>query len=242
MCECECVDERGRFCLKPQHMCDVLEFLKKWRDATFMIIFEEDMDWANEELLVSKLEYDCVICNQSTASTEEKPMGLVVLVQATSVVGHKRRQGYGDRVVLPTCDEEKEIFRKDDTFISEFDRRVEEMDIHFDSQSWLLSINLGWEGGVHVQTCGHHLHLDCLKAYLQSLRSQQSTRQQSLAPDKGEYFCPLCRQLANSVLPLSPQLGDCSQIVRSRTANMSDIIQELNDFLKENMQFIRSNG
>ncbi|KAF5282499.1 hypothetical protein FQR65_LT14269 [Abscondita terminalis] len=195
-----------------------------------------DMDWANEEVLVSKLEYDCVICNQSTASTEDKPMGLVVLVQATSVVGHRRRQGHGDGVVLPTCDEEKEIFRKDDTLASEFDRRVEEMDRHFDPQSWLLSINLGWEGGVHVQTCGHHLHLDCLKSYLQSLRSQQSTRQQSLAPDKGEYLCPLCRQLANSVLPLSPQLGDCSQIVRSRPANMSDILQELNDFLKENKQ------
>lgn len=93
------------------------------------------MDWANEEILVSKQEYDCVICNQSTASTDDKPMGLVVLVQATSVVGHRRRQGFGDRVVLPTCDEEKEVFRKDDTLASEFDRRVEELDRHFDSVS-----------------------------------------------------------------------------------------------------------
>lgn len=195
-----------------------------------------DMEWANEEVLLSKQEYDCVICNQSTASTEDKPMGLVVLVQATSVVGHRRRQGYSECVVLPTCEEDKEVFRKDDTLASEFDKRIEEMHRHFDLQSWLLSINLGWEGGVHVQTCGHHLHLDCLKSYLQSLRSQQSTRQQSLAPDKGEYLCPLCRQLANSVLPLSPQLGDCAQIVRSRPANMSDILHELNDFLKENKQ------
>lgn len=97
--------------------------------------------------------------------------------------------------------------------------------------SWLISVNLGWEGGVHVQTCGHHLHLDCLKSYLESLRSQQ--RQQSLAVDRGEYLCPLCRQLANSVLPLSPQLGECSAVVRSRHASTKTIFADLNTFLKE---------
>lgn len=97
--------------------------------------------------------------------------------------------------------------------------------------SWLISVNLGWEGGVHVQTCGHHLHLDCLKSYLESLRSQQ--RQQSLAVERGEYLCPLCRQLANSVLPLSPQLGECSAVVRSRHASTKTIFADLNTFLKE---------
>ena len=28
--------------------------------------------------------YDCVICNQSTPSTQDKPMGLVTLLQSTS--------------------------------------------------------------------------------------------------------------------------------------------------------------
>lgn len=105
------------------------------------------MEWSNEELLVSKQEYDCVICNQSTASTEDKPMGLVVLVQATSVVGHRRRQGAGDRVVLPTCEEEREIFRKDDTLASEFDRRIEELHQHFEH----VSYNLIEEGIQKVQ-------------------------------------------------------------------------------------------
>lgn len=53
---------------------------------------------------------------------------------------------------------------------------------------------------------------------------------------RGEYLCPLCRQLANSVLPLSPQLGDCSQMVRSRPAGMGQVLEELNDFLKETEQ------
>ncbi|XP_022907951.1 E3 ubiquitin-protein ligase Ubr3 [Onthophagus taurus] len=192
-----------------------------------------EMDWQPEGGL-NVQEYDCVICNQSTPSTEDKPMGLVVLVQATSIIGHRRRQCYPERAVLPTCEEEKDGLRRDDTLITEFDRRVEQLGQHFDPQSWLLSINVGWEGGVHVQTCGHHLHLDCLKSYLHSLRSQQ--RQQNLSPEKGEYHCPLCRQLANSVLPLSPQLGDCTQMVRSRPTSMEQVINELSSVLGETHQ------
>lgn len=42
------------------------------------------MDWDQDDnttKLTSKKEYDCVICNQTTPSSEDVPMGLVVLVQ-----------------------------------------------------------------------------------------------------------------------------------------------------------------
>ncbi|XP_011691605.1 PREDICTED: E3 ubiquitin-protein ligase UBR3 isoform X2 [Wasmannia auropunctata] len=189
------------------------------------------MEWdqeENETKMTSKKEYHCVICNQTTPSSEDKPMGLVVLVQATSVIGLERQQS--ERLALPTSDDDPPI-PEEDTRGAHFDRKLEEMAELFDTFSWLLSINLGWDGGVHVQTCGHHLHLDCLKSYLESLRSQQ--RQQSLAVERGEYLCPLCRQLANSVLPLSPQLGECSAVVRSRHASTETIYADLNTFLKE---------
>ncbi|XP_072747592.1 E3 ubiquitin-protein ligase Ubr3 isoform X3 [Anoplolepis gracilipes] len=192
------------------------------------------MDWDQEEnatKLTSKKEYDCVICNQTTPSSEDKPMGLVVLVQATSIIGHERQEA--DRLVLPTSDEDPFISKKN-TRGAYFNHRMDEMNRLFDELSWLISLNLGWEGGVHVQTCGHHLHLDCLKSYLESLRGQQ--RQQSVAVDRGEYLCPLCRQLANSVLPLSPQLGECSAVVRSRHASTKTIFADLNTFLKEIQQ------
>lgn len=89
----------------------------------------------NEELFVSKQEYDCVICNQSTPSTEDKPMGLVVWIQATSVIGHRRRHGQS---VLPTCDDEKVLLRRDDTFSAEFDRRLEELNKNFDAVGFLI--------------------------------------------------------------------------------------------------------
>lgn len=43
------------------------------------------MDWEEDEnaSMVSKKEYDCAICNQTTLSTAENPMGLVVLLQAS---------------------------------------------------------------------------------------------------------------------------------------------------------------
>ncbi|XP_031787991.1 E3 ubiquitin-protein ligase Ubr3 isoform X1 [Nasonia vitripennis] len=192
------------------------------------------MDWNSEEgqtKMASKKEYDCVICNQTTPSSEDKPMGLVVLVQATSVIGHERQQP--ERLILPTSDADPPIRHpKDDTRGAHFDYRIDELNRSFYTLSWLLTLNLGWEGGVHVQTCGHHLHLDCLKSYLQSLRGPQQ-RQQNLAVDRGEYNCPLCRQLANSVLPLSPQLGECSAVVRSRHLSPETILLELNNFLKE---------
>ncbi|XP_076232510.1 ubr3 ubiquitin ligase isoform X2 [Calliopsis andreniformis] len=190
-----------------------------------------DMDWGDSDSttkLTSKKEYDCVICNQTTPTSEDAPMGLVVLVQVTSVIGHERQQS--ERLVLPTSDEDPRI-PKGDTRSAYFNRRMNIMNRQFDTVSWMLSVNLGWEGGVHVQTCGHHLHLDCLKSYLRSLRNQQ--RQQSFAVDSGEYLCPLCRQLANSVLPLSPQLGECAAVVRSRHASPATILLELNNFLEE---------
>ncbi|XP_020290278.1 E3 ubiquitin-protein ligase UBR3 isoform X2 [Pseudomyrmex gracilis] len=192
------------------------------------------MDWDQEEnttRLASKKEYDCVICNQTTPSSEDKPMGLAVLVQSSSIIGHQRQTP--ERLVLPTSDDDPPI-PKGDTRGAYSDRRIDEMSRLFNTISWVLSLNLGWEGGVHVQTCGHHLHLDCLKSYLESLRSQQ--RQQSIAVERGEYLCPLCRQLANSVLPLSPQFGECSAVVRSRHASTKTILTDLNTFLKEIQQ------
>lgn len=66
-----------------------------------------------------------------------------------------------------------------------------------------MSVSVGWEGGVHVATCGHHLHLRCLHAYLRALAAPQ--RPHNLHVERGEFLCPVCRQLANCVLPLAPR-------------------------------------
>lgn len=42
--------------------------------------------------------------------------------------------------------------------------------LSFFKSSCLLAVSIGWEGGVYVQTCGHTLHIDCHKSYMESLR------------------------------------------------------------------------
>lgn len=45
---------------------------------------EAAMDLGSSEVMESETHYDCVICGQSGPSTEDRPTGLVVLLQATS--------------------------------------------------------------------------------------------------------------------------------------------------------------
>ncbi|TWW80793.1 E3 ubiquitin-protein ligase ubr3 [Takifugu flavidus] len=68
------------------------------------------MDLGASEVMESEVLYDCVICGQSGPSTEERPFGLVVLLQASSVLGHRCRSKEAKK--LPTSDEEH-IFAAD---------------------------------------------------------------------------------------------------------------------------------
>ena len=175
-------------------------------------------------------EYDCVHCLRSQVSTEDKPMGLVVLLQATSVLGHKHRDSEG--LVLPTKPEERTALAVEDSLAAEYEGRFEELGRQFDARSHLVSVNTGWQGGVFVQSCGHHVHLACHQSYMQSLRGTGARpSSQTLAVDKGEYQCPMCRQLANSVLPIPPDME--GQVVRSRSQCATVLGNELTGLLRE---------
>ena len=54
-------------------------------------------------------EYDCVICGQSSASTAERPFGLVVLLQATSVLSHQHTRT--EPLQLPVDEESSQQLR-----------------------------------------------------------------------------------------------------------------------------------
>ncbi|CAN7998531.1 unnamed protein product [Ixodes pacificus] len=147
-------------------------------------------------------EYECIICSQTSSSTEDRPIGMVVLLQATSVLGHAQEAEEEARK-LPCTDEERLLLLEDSSRAAHMKLRFDGLARHFDDHSWSQSVNIGWEGGVHVQSCGHYIHVDCHKSYM--LSQKQSQRLQTVAVERGEYWCPLCRQLANSVLPLHPE-------------------------------------
>ncbi|XP_068633066.1 E3 ubiquitin-protein ligase Ubr3 isoform X2 [Battus philenor] len=157
------------------------------------------MDWEDEPLA---RDYDCVICNTTAPATDHDPIGLVVLLQSTSVLGHRRRAGSGGaRLALCEAERARLAAQRDLTAAAHHYRLHDDLQQHFDQESWVVSVSVGWEGGVHAQSCGHHLHLRCLRAYLRSLAAP---RPHNLHVERGEFLCPVCRQLANSVLPLAP--------------------------------------
>lgn len=190
----------------------------------------EGLDDDEEEMEAREKEYDCIICNTSGPSTESNPIGLVVLVESSSIVGHRRKTS--ERFPLPVCDEDKQIPGRNDRLSSDFNKRTDILHWKFGLAQLFLSHNIGWDGGVHVQSCGHHVHLTCQDSYLKSLYSP--LRPQNLNVEHGEFFCPVCRQLANSVLPLSPQLDRITPMIRVPAPPFKTLVTELMDLIKEN--------
>ncbi|KAK4799182.1 hypothetical protein SAY86_024547 [Trapa natans] len=63
--------------------------------------------------------------------------------------------------------------------------------------------------GIFLSSCGHVVHQECLDLYLSSLKERYIRRivfegGHIVDLDQGEFLCPVCRRLANSVLPAVP--------------------------------------
>ncbi|PPR85992.1 hypothetical protein GOBAR_AA34699 [Gossypium barbadense] len=61
--------------------------------------------------------------------------------------------------------------------------------------------------GIYLSSCGHAVHQSCLDRYLSSLKERFARRSffegaHIVDPNQGEFLCPVCRRLANSVLPV----------------------------------------
>ncbi|KAI8436454.1 hypothetical protein MSG28_010027 [Choristoneura fumiferana] len=128
-------------------------------------------------------DYDCVICNTSSS---------------TSVLGHRRRAGSGTAsLALSERDRARLAEQRETTAASHYYRLHDDLQQNFDQESWLLSVSVGLEGGVHVASCGHHLHLRCLHAYLRSLAAP--ARPHNLHVAGGEFLCPSPSALSDAM-------------------------------------------
>ncbi|XP_025259737.1 E3 ubiquitin-protein ligase UBR3 [Theropithecus gelada] len=182
------------------------------------------MEITTAEPQVSEAVYDCVICGQSGPSSEDRPTGLVVLLQASSVLGQCRDNVEPKKLPIT---EEEQIYPWD-TCAAVHDVRLSLLQRYFKDSSCLLAVSIGWEGGVYVQTCGHTLHIDCHKSYMESLRNDQVL--QGFSVDKGEFTCPLCRQFANSVLPCYPGSNvENNPWQRPSNKSIQDLIKEVEE-------------
>ena len=65
--------------------------------------------------------------------------------------------------------------------------------------------------GVHVSSCGHMMHSDCWQGFYKSVtvkerRALRMGQHFTVDISKGEYLCPLCGCISNTVLPVLPSL------------------------------------
>ncbi|XP_071802919.1 E3 ubiquitin-protein ligase ubr3-like isoform X2 [Asterias amurensis] len=170
--------------------------------------------------------FECVICGQTAPSTGDNPIGMVALMQATGVLGHQSQ--VSEAQTLPTQSGEEISHAGRCRNVNE--RRKEDLTRNFNKDSLQASVDTEWTG-VHIQSCRHYIHLSCHQSYLNSLQEYQSHHLH--VHSKGEYECPLCRQLANFVLPCMPSLRDStSSKPHGVERNYSCIIAEVMDRLQ----------
>lgn len=132
--------------------------------------------------------YQCVICGVTGFSTLERSFVQAVLLQSSSILGNAQAHTLGDELSgqtssdsnypyngslpashIPTSEEEQLQFMERKTFANYFEQRVDTSFSAFALDSWLNSFNIGWFGGVHVQSCGHLMHMDCFQSYISSV-------------------------------------------------------------------------
>ncbi|GBM46721.1 E3 ubiquitin-protein ligase Ubr3 [Araneus ventricosus] len=225
-------EERRRRAKERQQklMAEFASKQKAFMQKTMETDSKEGTSGVEEVVEDTQKEYECVICSQMSASEEDRPVGMVVLLQATSVAGHYHQV---PNRTLPCDEKDRGELLKGDNMSSIVKNKIELLERYFNNRYWPMALNIGWEGGVHVQTCGHYLHIDCHKAYILSLKNQNqlSSRLQNLAVEHGEYYCPLCRQLANSVIPLRPGYREASALVQYPRKDLRILASEISDLL-----------
>ncbi|XP_031559765.1 E3 ubiquitin-protein ligase UBR3-like [Actinia tenebrosa] len=145
--------------------------------------------------------YECVICGEASPSTEERPVGLVTLLQPSAVLKHRslRKQN------TSASNEPFQATNCGGFVKTRFNALIK----LFPKDESIDALSAGCEGGIHAQTCGHYLHVDCQQSYLKSLQEEEAAQlhhTQSFSPRNGDFTCPLCRQLSNCVLPEIPLL------------------------------------
>uniref|UniRef100_A0A6Q2XMY6 E3 ubiquitin-protein ligase n=1 Tax=Esox lucius TaxID=8010 RepID=A0A6Q2XMY6_ESOLU len=74
--------------------------------------------------------------------------------------------------------------------------------------------------GTHTSSCGHIMHSHCWQRYFEAVQAKEQRRQQRLRVHtsydvgNGEFLCPLCECLSNTVIPLLPRakgISSCEQ-------------------------------
>uniref|UniRef100_A0A8C9ZSU4 E3 ubiquitin-protein ligase n=1 Tax=Sander lucioperca TaxID=283035 RepID=A0A8C9ZSU4_SANLU len=167
----------------------------------------------NKELFQQSLEE--LEASTSAAADSSADSGGVsqVCVGPKRVGGAERRQ----LVTCILCQEEQEVrghgramvlaaFVQRSTVLSKNRRRNLPDPEHHDPVFMHPDLSLG----IYTASCGHIMHATCWQRYFEAVQLKEQRRQQRLRGhtsydvENGEFLCPLCECLSNTVIPLLP--------------------------------------
>uniref|UniRef100_A0A8D0L320 E3 ubiquitin-protein ligase n=1 Tax=Sphenodon punctatus TaxID=8508 RepID=A0A8D0L320_SPHPU len=93
--------------------------------------------------------------------------------------------------------------------------------------------------GTHTGSCGHIMHAHCWQRYFDAVQAKEQRRQQRLRVHKsydvenGEFLCPLCECLSNTVIPLLPPPRSVfNRLDFSRQPNLAQWIRTVSQQIK----------
>uniref|UniRef100_A0A2K6UKU0 E3 ubiquitin-protein ligase n=1 Tax=Saimiri boliviensis boliviensis TaxID=39432 RepID=A0A2K6UKU0_SAIBB len=100
--------------------------------------------------------------------------------------------------------------------------------------------------GTHTSSCGHIMHAHCWQRYFDSVQAKEQRRQQRLRlhtsydVENGEFLCPLCECLSNTVIPLllPPRNIFNNRLNFSDQPNLTQWIRTISQQIKA-LQFLR---
>uniref|UniRef100_A0A8C7SNL4 E3 ubiquitin-protein ligase n=1 Tax=Oncorhynchus mykiss TaxID=8022 RepID=A0A8C7SNL4_ONCMY len=178
----------------------------------------------NKELFQQSLEELYASASTSTSLEHSPTSSDAALV----CVGPRRSRPREKRQVVTCilCQEEQEIradskamvlaaFVQRSTVMSKNRKRPPHDPEHYDP----LFMHPDLSFGTHTGSCGHIMHSHCWQRYFEAVQAKEQRRQQRLRVHtsydvgNGEFLCPLCECLSNTVIPLRLlfPLSSCEQ-------------------------------
>ncbi|KAM8859992.1 E3 ubiquitin-protein ligase UBR2 isoform 2-T2 [Spinachia spinachia] len=171
----------------------------------------------NKELFQQSLEE--LEASSSAVAAESSPPSSESTCVSQVCVGPRRVGGAEQRqlVTCILCQEEQEVrgqgramvlaaFIQRSTVLSKNRRRnLPDLEPH---EAVFMHPDLSL--GIHTASCGHIMHATCWQRYFEAVQLKEQRRQQRLRGhtsydvENGEFLCPLCECLSNTVIPLLP--------------------------------------
>ncbi|XP_075996582.1 E3 ubiquitin-protein ligase UBR2 isoform X2 [Genypterus blacodes] len=182
----------------------------------------------NKELFQQSLEE--LEASTSAVADQSPPVSSDQSFSVSQVcLGPRRFVGGAERRQLVTCilcQEEQEVrghgramvlaaFVQRSTVLSKNRSRATPEPEHHDPLFMHPDLSLG----IHTASCGHIMHATCWQRYFEAVQLKEQRRQQRLRGhtsydvENGEFLCPLCECLSNTVIPLLPHTHRLSHSV-----------------------------